>query len=121
MDNFTTRGFLPTTDPLRAFPHGSPYAVLNDIGSDLPERLTDCGFRSWAERLSLPLFSEPDAPETLPQLHLYYLCVGFLASGYINQTCMPATDQLPASLAIPLCDVCQRLDRPPMLSYDGYA
>ena len=28
---------------------------------------------------------------------------------------------LPKNLAVPLCDVCRRLSRPPILSYDGYA
>jgi indoleamine 2,3-dioxygenase len=28
---------------------------------------------------------------------------------------------LPRNLAVPLCDICRRLSRPPILSYDGYA
>ena len=103
------------------FPDASPYAVLDEIGATLPERLQTPGFRSWAEHLTLPLFDEPVTPETLPSLRLFYVRLGFLASGYVNQVGVPPTSRLPASLAVPLCHVCRLLDRPPMLSYDGYA
>jgi indoleamine 2,3-dioxygenase len=33
----------------------------------------------------------------------------------------PPVNLLPQNLAVPLCDVCRRLSRPPILSYDGYA
>ena len=121
MDAFATRGFLPSNDPAQAFPAGSKYAMLDEIGAELPNRLTAPGFRSWAEALQLPVFDEGVTPESLRWLRLYYLRVGFLASGYVNQTCMAPTHQLPASLAVPLCNACRLLDRPPMLSYDGYA
>ena len=121
MDAFATRGFLPSSDPAQAFPAGSKYSVLDEIGTDLPHRLTSPGFRSWAERLQLPVFDEAVTPESLPLLRLYYLRIGFLASGYVHQTCMAPTHQLPASLAVPLCNASRLLDRPPMLSYDGYA
>jgi indoleamine 2,3-dioxygenase len=47
--------------------------------------------------------------------------LGFLVSAYINQVGEPAVGVLPQNLAVPLCDVCERLSRPPILSYDGYA
>jgi indoleamine 2,3-dioxygenase len=54
-------------------------------------------------------------------LRLYYVRLGFLASGYINQVGAPQATLLPRNLAVPLCDICRRLSRPPILSYDGYA
>ena len=62
-----------------------------------------------------------DPNERLPQLRLYYVRLGFLASGYINQVGQPSATLLPRNLAKPLCDACRRLKRPPILSYDGYA
>ena len=59
--------------------------------------------------------------ETLPELRLYYLRVGFLASAYINQVSQPKVDMLTRNLAVPLCKACALLRRPPILSYDGYA
>jgi indoleamine 2,3-dioxygenase len=120
-DTFATRGFLPQHDPARAFPLGSRYAMLDELGTRLPEHLQDLDFRRHAERLSIPEWSEPVTPDTLPLLRLYYVRVGFLASGYVNQLRMPPTDRLPESLARPLCRACALLGRPPILSYDGYA
>jgi indoleamine 2,3-dioxygenase len=120
-DAFATRGFLPQRDPARAFPPGSRYAVLDDLGTRLPELLLDPAFRYQAERWSIPEWNDPVTPTTLPLLRLYYVRVGFLASGYVNQISAPPTHRLPASLARPLCRVAELLERPPMLSYDGYA
>jgi indoleamine 2,3-dioxygenase len=47
--------------------------------------------------------------------------VGFLASAYVNQVSEPPARVLPANIAAPLAHVCRLLDRPPILSYDGYA
>src|SRR5215470_4300542 len=65
-DAFTARGFLPPLDPLRAFPPGSPYRMLDDVGAELPQRLLDPGFRAWAEQLKLPEWRAVLTPETLP-------------------------------------------------------
>jgi indoleamine 2,3-dioxygenase len=120
--SFTERGFLPEQDPLRAFPADSPMAALDDIGRDLPSLLLDPGFRDRARRLAIPPWVEPnDADQRLPQLRLYYVRLGFLASGYINQVGQPPINTLPSNLAVPLCEACRLLSRPPILSYDGYA
>jgi indoleamine 2,3-dioxygenase len=73
----------------------------------------------------LPLVLDPawikSIEETLPELRLYYVRVGFLASAYIHQVSQPSIGVLPPSLAVPLCKACALLRRPPILSYDGYA
>ena len=119
---FTAHGFLPDEDPLVAFPHGSPLTQLDEIGRDLPSRLEDEHFRTYARELSLPPCPQDRSdPSVLPLLRLYYVRVGFLASAYINQTSQPRASALPQNLAVPLCQVCTLLRRPPILSYDGYA
>ncbi len=121
-DSFRQRGFLPKLDPVTGFPGDSELAVLDKLGSDLPSLLMDGGFRSYAHSLTLPVWPATWASyEFLPLLRLYYLRVGFLASAYINQVGEPDEKVLPANIARPLVDVCQRLGRPPILSYDGYA
>ncbi len=118
----TEHGFLPERDPLTTFPCGSPLSVLDDIGRDLPSLLEDGHFRSYARALSLPPCPQnPGDTEDVRQVHLYYVRVGFLASAYINQTSEPPVSVLPENLAVPLCNVCALLGRPPILSYDGYA
>jgi indoleamine 2,3-dioxygenase len=116
------RGFLPEQDPLTAFPADSEFAVLDEIGRDLPSLLHDRGFRDYARTLRIPLWPADRAgAEDLPQLRLYYVRVGFLASAYVNQVGEEAAKVLPANLAGPLCRACELLKRPPILSYDGYA
>jgi indoleamine 2,3-dioxygenase len=119
---FTQRGFLPECDPLRAFPPGSELAVLDEWGRDLPSLLQDSHFREFARRLRIPAWpGEEPNDESLPVMRLYYVRLGFLASAYVNQVGEPPANVLPRNLAVPLCDICRRLDRPPILSYDGYA
>ena len=119
---FTRRGFLPEPDPATHFPPDSEFARLDDLGRDLPSLLQDAGFRTFARHLSLPPWPDgPVKPELLPYLRLYYVRLGFLASAYINQVPLPPESNLPANIAIPLVHACRLLDRPPILSYDGYA
>ena len=119
---FTRRGFLPERDPLRSFAAGSELSVLDDIGRDLPSLLEDPSFRQYARELHIPEWPEKHArEETLPELRLYYVRVGFLASAYINQVSQPSVNVLPKNLAVPFCKACAVLRRPPILSYDGYA
>src|ERR1700722_4399398 len=83
--------------------------------------LRDSGFRARARRLEIPAWKQPaDPADILPQLRLRYVRLGFLASAYINQVGEPLAGVLPRNLAVPLADVCRRLSRPPILSYDGY-
>jgi indoleamine 2,3-dioxygenase len=119
---FRQRGFLPEHDPLKAFPVGSPLAVLDEVGHDLPSLLQDPGFRTFARRLKVPAWVEPaDPADRLSTLHLYYVRLGFLVSAYVNQVGQPPVSLVPHNLAVPLCWVCGALGRPPILSYDGYA
>jgi len=119
---FRSRGFLPAHDPLTRFPYDSEFSALDEIGRDLPSLLQDRSFRRYARSLEIPLWPEARVQANdLPQLQLYYLRVGFLASAYINQVGEEPSRVLPANLAVPLCRACKLLNRPPILSYDGYA
>ena len=119
---FIERGFLPSRDPARSFAPGSALSVLDEIGRDLPSLLEDSGFRHYVRGLRIPEWPEDRLrDETLPELRLYYLRLGFLASAYINQVGQPPANALPQNVAVPLCKACALLERPPILSYDGYA
>ena len=118
---YAKRGFLPLQDPLSAFPAGSPYGLLDEVGRRLPDLLLDKQFRSYVKSLKIPVWRSLGSNSTLPELRLYYLRLGFLASAYINQVGLEPCHTLPANIAIPLVKVCRLLKRPPILSYDGYA
>src|SRR4051812_17945189 len=119
---FTRRGFLPEPDPLTHFPANSDLTLLDDLGRDLPSLLQDPHFRTFARNLAFPPWPDrPVTPEQLPLLRLYYVRLGFLASAYINQVPLPPESTLPRNIAVPLCHAGRLLNRPPILSYDGYA
>lgn len=119
---FTERGFLPERDPARSFAPDSELSVLDQIGRDLPSLLEDSSFRHYVRGLRIPKWPEDRLrEETLPELRLYYVRLGFLASAYINQVSQPRADTLPHNVVAPLCKACALLGRPPILSYDGYA
>ena len=95
--SFTEHGFLPETDPLQAFPHESPLAVLDEIGRDLPSLLQDPDFASGRGNSRFP----PGRNRTIPpprsrRLRLYYVRLGFLASAYINQVGEPPVERVAA-------------------------
>src|SRR6266540_4972961 len=92
---FPKNGFLPQEDPDRVLTTRPELAFLDEIGRDLPSLLQDPGFRARVRELDIPPWPEPHGPEegareeTLPQLRLYYLRLGFLASAYVNQVSEP--------------------------------
>jgi indoleamine 2,3-dioxygenase len=118
---YAQRGFLPEDDPLTAFPHGSRYAMLDEVGHDLPSLLYDKDFRVYARELEIPRWQGPVNEENLPQLRLYYVRLGFLASAYVNQVGEEPVKLLPYNIAVPLARAAMLLERLPILSYDGYA
>lgn len=119
--SLTTRGFLPATDPLRCFSPASELSQLDEIGRDLPSFLHDAAFRTYARERSIPSWPYTAEHSTLAELRLYYVRLGFLASAYVNQVGQPRANVLPRNIAVPLCNACRLLKRPPILSYDGYA
>jgi indoleamine 2,3-dioxygenase len=117
--NLSGRGFLPIEDPWVEFPADSEFAVLDQLGRDLPSLLQEKTFRARARVIRIPPLPSGTVPQQL--VRLYYVRIGFLASGYVNQVGQEPAVLLPRNIALPLCEVCARLNRPPILSYDGYA
>ncbi len=96
--------------------------MLDELGRNLPSLLENPDFRRQVAQLKIPLWSEPvTSAEDLAGLRLYYVRLGFLASGYVNQLGQPPATVLPRNIAVPLAAACRLLQRPPILSYDGYA
>lgn len=120
--SFREFGFLPAHVPATRFLRFPELAVLDELGHDLPSLLHDRGFRKYAAQLRLPSWPGPTInPADLPEMQLYYVRLGFLASAYVNQVGETRADRLPRNIAVPLDQVCKLMRRPPILSYDGYA
>lgn len=118
---YKTCGFLPQRDPAQRFSRPE-LSVLDTLGHDLPSLLEDPGFRKYARALKIPAWTPPErTDDALAELRLYYVRLGFLASAYINHVGQPAEHLLPSNIAVPLVEAARRLERPPILSYDGYA
>lgn len=116
------RGFLPTGDPARRFPASSELGLLDELGRDLPSLLEDSTFRERARNWQIPPWPKKQLRgRSVSLMRLYYVRLGFLASAYVNQVGQPPVKVLPRNIAVPLCEVCNLLGRPPILSYDGYA
>ena len=115
-------GFLPVRPPATSFQRHADLGALDELGRDLPSLLHDRGFRKFMDHVAIPPWTV-DAPtaDDLPELHLYYLRLGFLASAYVNQVGEPRASVLPRNIAVPLARAARLLGRPPILSYDGYA
>src|SRR5438477_10624171 len=119
---YARHGFLPETDPLTRFPAGSPVEYLDELGRDLPSLLEDKHARLFLKSVNIPRWpNDSVTPAEIPALRLYYVRLGFIASGYINQVGPAPSTLLPKNIALPLCHAAHLLDRPPILSYDGYA
>ena len=115
------QGFLPPTDPLTAFDADSEWSILDQIGLDLPSLLMNRDCRRYLASRRYPDSDQAIANLSQPALQLAYVRLAFIASAYINQIRQPSVNLLPATIARPLVAICQRLKRPPILSYDGYA
>ena len=116
------RGFLPSKDPATQFQLYPELNSLNDLGQQLPDLLLKPNFRQLAQQWAIPFW--PDTvinDENLPELRLYYVRLAFIASAFVNQIGQANSKTLPANIAQPLIQACELLQRPPMLSYDGYA
>lgn len=119
---FQSRGFLPCGDPDEKLMLGDEFEVLDRVGEELPSLLLEDDCRDFLAQQSFPLWpSDNLSPALISQARLYYVRLGFIASGYINQIGQPKCHSLPRNIAQPLVKIARLLGRRPMLSYDGYA
>ncbi len=120
----SSRGFLPESDPLRAFETGDHdpdiaryLEELDRLGDALPELLDDGMFREVGDALPSP---PPGTFDELSTEEVKRLCLlaSFFASGYVHQTGDGEVDRLPAGIAIPLYHSSKRIGRKPIAAYD---
>ncbi|MDY6771116.1 MAG: indoleamine 2,3-dioxygenase [Candidatus Nanohaloarchaea archaeon] len=115
------RGFLPAEDPLKYFETEHDYlAELDRLGHQLPGRLEGDELRDELRQLSPPddgLYDRLDDQE----LFRMYQVSSFLASAYVHKTGAETEDHIPEGVAEPLYKSTDRLNVPPILSFDAYS
>ncbi|MFW1678826.1 hypothetical protein ACFVYJ_13730, partial [Pontibacter sp. JAM-7] len=98
---YASRGFLPCKDPATELQQlGEGQHLLDRVGHALPSLLLEADARQFLERLTVPEWPYANIPpDLLPQARLYYLRLGFIVSGYVNQVGQPPVHRVPVNLA----------------------
>lgn len=111
-----SRGFLPNEDPISLLPPGWEY--LDDVGNNLPELIESGKILTIAKSLPIPPI-EYLLKLNKRQLQLAWVRYGFIQSAYYHmQTKAPFS--ICPNIAKPIWIISRLLNKPPILSYDGY-
>lgn len=108
----TTTGFLPPIPPL-AHLFDPYYTPWESTIANLPHHISSKNIRSSIH--ALPTLSTTNL-NTVPEYQRAYTLLAFLMHSYIWGE-QPSAEKLPASLSIPLLEVCDKLDIPPTITY----
>ncbi len=111
------RGFLPVPDPLSSC---SLCPDLEWLGWQLPKLLAARQLRNTINQLQGIIPGKMD-DWSIDTYRFANRILSFAAHGYIWENPDHPLDRLPANLAVPWCEVSNRLGRPPILSYASYA
>ena len=109
------RGFLSPEDPLVDIP--GALGPWRKIAEQLPKLLIASKVRETVERTAL---ISAKSLGNKPSLERAMLALSYIAHAYIWGEASPPKS-LPSQLAIPWCQVAEKLGRPPVLSYASYA
>ena len=112
------RGFLPNPDPLRTLTIDDTLGV-QQLANDVPRLFREGKVQSTLR--DLPPADYSDVPVG-PNLSLLLTDYSYLASAYVyagGDHEKPA-DHIPAGVAVPLVQLAQMVERPPILSYVSY-
>lgn len=109
------RGFLSKEDPLEFLPTG--FEAWERIAAQVGILLMTSQLRSSLEKLTLPDLSRL---ENERQIRRAFLLLSVFGNAYVWGGEKPATT-IPPTIAIPWCDLAEKLDRPPIISYASMA
>lgn len=115
------RGFLPDHDPLEHLADPS-LEYVETLAAGLPRMVHEGEFRDQCGP-RLAATTDWDAlakTRSDADVERLFMLFSYFASAYVHSPGLPATDRLPACLAVPLVQLAQRVKRPPILSYASY-
>ncbi|KAL4796266.1 Indoleamine 2,3-dioxygenase [Aspergillus venezuelensis] len=107
-------GFLPSEPPLERLPDRY-YAKWEWIVSNIQSLLLSKRIRQAVD--TMPMLTTAYL-QTEPEWRRAYSILGFLLHGYVWGGSTPA-ERIPPQLTVPLLDVCEHLDLPPVATYAG--
>lgn len=112
------RGFLPRCAPNKRLSSG--FDMIECIAEELPSLLAARSFSTSRQR-HRPVLDVSNLPQR-EQERAFMLC-SFLGSGWVHEKHAEniAAQSIPDWIAVPLCELALRLDRPPILAYASYA
>ena len=118
------RGFLPTPDPLAAFPAGR-FAQADELGQALPQLVFQQRFRDVAPKMLAMSISDEDLGRLTQEddgraAERLFMLFSYFASAYVHSPGLPPARWLPVEIAAPLSALGQICKRPPILSYASY-
>lgn len=105
------RGFLPLEDPLESLPQG--FEIWDRLVAQVPILLMSNRLRGTLANLSIPDLSTLESDR---QLRRAMLLLSIFGHAYVWGGTKPATT-IPRAIAIPWCQIAEKLDRPPALAY----
>jgi indoleamine 2,3-dioxygenase len=109
------RGFLPEQDPLGSL--AEYYKPWDELATELPKLLMSGSVRSWLSRLPM---LETERLDDQKSLERAMLVLSYFGSAWVWGEA-EVSDRIPENIAIPWCQVANRIGRPPILSYSSHA
>lgn len=123
------RGFLPAHDPLTTLTYAPPFSPLEELANNLPKLLAAGTFRTELDETSRFLSEFTHMREIVDmyvrdQPYLYAQRLKLICD-YLGQSYIwgedPPINVIPAGFSHVWCDISDRLELPPILSYAPYA
>lgn len=111
------RGFLPREDPLVYLP--PEFGYLDTFGLKLPELIKLGKVNATAKELPIPSISQLSSLRG-PALQLAWVRYGFIQSACAHSQESRIPISIGKNIAWPMYQLAKMLNKPPILSYDGY-
>lgn len=111
------RGFLPREDPFVHLP--AEFSYLDEFGSQLPELIRQSKVNTAVKELPIPSISQLYSLRG-SALQLAWVRYGFIQSACARSQKSGSPISIHKNIAWPMYHLAKTLNKPPILSYDGY-
>jgi indoleamine 2,3-dioxygenase len=100
----------------------SSFQQVERLAADLPRLVHGQTFRQASVDCLIEQITWDDVLRAMkdPEIERLFMLYSYFASAYVHAPGMPAVNQIPAGIAVPLVRLAQKVDRLPILSYASY-